>query len=199
MMLWSITGGCDWWVWSVGSVGVVYYRVEHEAFTNKDMEAYQQFVRVMFHDFLPFVKRTVSTLYSEVLVEQVALSTPYPLRKCHAHTTVSTSTIGTRGKTSLDLNMELNLEEISQPLRGVAPEVFKEIELAASRLQVPELEAELSGAGSVALEAEPEVEPNGTRGVALEEEPNGTRGVALEEEPSVTGDNEEVEDIPSSH
>ena len=187
MMLWSITGGCDRWVWSVGSVGVVYCRVEHEAFTNKDVEAYQQFVRVMFHDFLPFVKRTFSTLFSEVMVEQVALSTPYPLRKCHAHTTVSASTIGTRGKTSLDLNMKLNLEEISQPLRGVAPDVFKEIELAANRLQVPE------------LEAEPEVEPNGTRGVALEEEPNGTRGVALEEEPSVTGDNEEVEDIPSSH
>lgn len=151
------------------SVGVVYCRVEHEAFTHKDTEAYKQFVCVMICDFLPFIKRTISTLYSEVLVEQLALSTPYPLR-CPAHT----PTIGARSKATLDLNMELKLEEISQPLRGVAPDVFKEVELAGNRLQ---------GVGQDQLE----VVPSGTGCVALEVVPSGTGGVAGEAE---------VEDIP---
>ena len=87
------------------------------------MEAYRQLVRVAIRDFLPFVKQMFTGLFSAEQVEQLALSTPYSLR----HRATPSSALGTY-KVGVDLNMQLDIKEIGEVLRGVAPEVFAELE-----------------------------------------------------------------------
>lgn len=103
-------------------------RVEHEGFTKKDTEAYTQLVRVVVRDFLPFVKQVFSSLYSESQVESLALCTPYCLRH---RTGPPPSSAGLASyKVGVDLNMQLDVKEMGEVLRGVAPEVFEELEHA---------------------------------------------------------------------
>ena len=61
-------------------------RVEHGSFTPQEVTAFNQLVRVLVRDFLPFVKNVFTSLFCESAVEQMALSTPYALRhsrKCN--------------------------------------------------------------------------------------------------------------------
>jgi hypothetical protein len=99
------------------------YRVEHEAFTERDAEAFKQLVRVVVRDLLPFVKKAFTNLYSEVKVEQLARSTPSVLwrqQKDPSHTPITP-------KASMDLHMGVVVDKIAEPLRAVAPDVFEEL------------------------------------------------------------------------
>lgn len=113
------------------------HRVEHEAFTDRDAQAFRQLVRVMIRDFLPFVKRAFTNLYSEAQVEQLALSTPCAL--WHQGSAAPPRTLGvatpSASKVAVNLNMCLEVGEIGGPLREVVPDVFEELEVAQRRLQ----------------------------------------------------------------
>ena len=126
--------------------------MEHEAFTDKDKEAFRQLVRVVIQDFLPFTKRIFENLYSRENVEQLALSTPYAIN----HRLAPTSTM-VLGHTSymVDLKMELNIREIGEPLRSLAPDVFEEMEasgnlhLTRQEQELPKEDEDVSGLGEV--------------------------------------------------
>lgn len=116
------------------------YRREHEAFSEKDLDAYRQLVRVVVRDFLPFVKQIFGNLYSESSVLELATSTPYALRHDGSgrgtmddDDSLVRSGGGVRAS-SLTLGMRLDVKELSEVLRGVAPEVMRELE-EAERLQ----------------------------------------------------------------
>lgn len=86
-------------------------------------------MHVVVCDFLPFVKRLLTNLYPEAQVEQLALSTPYALRHRTTPTALPAVGLGSH-KVGVDLNMQLDVKEIGEVLRGVAPEVFEEMESA---------------------------------------------------------------------
>ena len=118
--------------------------MEHASFTQQEVAAFNQLVRVLVRDLLPFVKRVFTSLFSTTAVEQLALSTPYALRHGsdnQAPPTTTTTTKDTtptsswdaaqlmsRGRPKLDLGMELDVDRISEPLKRVAPSVFEEME-----------------------------------------------------------------------
>ena len=114
------------------------YRVEHGSFTQQEVMAFNQLVRVLAQDFLPFVKRIFTSLFSETAVEQLSLSTPYALR--HRKKTTPTSGTTTRsdggvrlvtvrtGRPGVELGMDLNMEAIAEPLRKIAPGIFEEMD-----------------------------------------------------------------------
>lgn len=114
-------------------------RIEHEAFTASNLEAYRQLVRVLLVDFLPFVKMAYDSLYSQEKVVELALAgSPYALRHKSATaaghvSSSSSSSSGIRGDVVQGMRMELNVMEIAEPMRHVAPEVFQELEDAAER------------------------------------------------------------------
>ena len=140
--------------------------MEHEAFSEKDMEAYRQLVRVVLRDFLPFVKQMFAGLFSAEQVEQLALSTPYSLR----HRATPSSALGTY-KVGVELNMQLDVKEIGEVIRGVAPEVFSELEASEQKRGV--VMGVVSGAeGTTGL---------GEIGKAEEEVAGGVGGVEQEE------------------
>lgn len=115
-------------------------RVEHEAFTDRDTQAFKQLVRVVIRDFLPFIKRVFANLYSDAKVEQLALSTPCALwhQGSAAPPSLSVAT-PSASKVAVDLNMRLDMGEIGEPLRNVAPDVFEELEMAQRRHQEEQL------------------------------------------------------------
>ena len=117
-------------------------RIEHEAFTERDSAAYEQLVRVVARDFLPFIKQTFDSLYSEERVEQLALSTPYALRHATPPSQVGAWARGIGAKPTLELRMKLDIEEISKPLRSVALEVIKEVESAGRPVLLTQQEEE---------------------------------------------------------
>ena len=114
------------------------YRVEHGSFTQQEATAFNQLVRVMARDFLPFVKRIFTSLFSETAVEQLSLSTPYALRHGKKTTPTSGTTTGSvgsiqlatirTGRPGVELGMDLNMEAIAEPLRKIAPGVFEEMD-----------------------------------------------------------------------
>ena len=103
-------------------------RVEHASFTDKESEAFLQLCRVVLLDFLPFIKRCFESLFSESTVEPVALSTPYALRHCGKQKTG----VLTGSRPGIDIKLELDVKAIGEMLRGVAPEVFDELERQSS-------------------------------------------------------------------
>ena len=103
-------------------------RVEHASFTDKESEAFLQLCRVVLLDFLPFVKRCFESLFSESTVEPVALSTPYGLRHCQKQK----AGVLPGSRPGVDIKMELDVKAIGEMLRGVAPEVFDELERQSS-------------------------------------------------------------------
>ena len=101
-----------------------------------------QLCRVVLQDFLPFVKRCFESLYSESLVEPLALSTPYTLRhrKKHKPGVLPSSRPG------VDVEMELDVKAIGETLRGVAPEAFDDLERQSSLSSLSlDMETLLSG------------------------------------------------------
>jgi hypothetical protein len=130
--------------------------VEHGSFTQQEAKAFNQLVRVLARDFLPFVKRIFTSLFSESAVEQLSLSTPYALR--HGRKTTPTSgtitgssdgnggvqlvTIRT-GRPGVELGMDLNMEAVAEPLRVIAPSVFEEMD----RLKQQQFTAAVAGIG----------------------------------------------------
>ena len=114
-------------------------RVEHASFSEKESEAFMQLSRVIVEDFLPFIKKCFDTVFSESMVEQLALSTPYALRHYKNHkqetgTSTSPSSVSVLHgvKPSVDLRMELNVRSIGEVLKTVVPQVFDEIERQSS-------------------------------------------------------------------
>ena len=126
------------------------FRIEHEAFTDKEKVAFKQLVRVMISDFLPFVKRTFDNLYPEDKVSQLALSTPYALRHRHAVPLASGRGIY---KAGVDLRMELNVRGIGEGLRSVAPDVFEDLEPESERLELELDESQDVAVGEGSTEA----------------------------------------------
>ena len=102
--------------------------MEHASFTDKESEAFLQLCRVVLLDFLPFVKRCFESLFSESTVEPVALSTPYALRHCRKQK----AGVLPGSRSGVDIRMELDVKAIGETLRGVAPEVFDELERQSS-------------------------------------------------------------------
>ena len=102
--------------------------MEHASFTDKESEAFLQLCRVVLLDFLPFIKRCFESLFSESTVEPVALSTPYALRHCRKQKVG----VLTGSRAGIDLKLELDIKAIGEMLRGVAPEVFDELERQSS-------------------------------------------------------------------
>ena len=112
--------------------------MEHGSFTQQEVTAFNQLVRVVVRDFLPFVKRIFTSLFSETAVEQLALSTPYTLR--HGKKAPPTSAPGSdsggvqlvttilTGRPGVELGMDLNMDSIAEPLRKIASDVFEELE-----------------------------------------------------------------------
>ena len=103
-------------------------RVEHASFTDKECEAFLQLCRVVLLDFLPFIKRCFESLFSESTVEPVALSTPYALRHCRKQKVG----VLTGSRAGIDIKLELDIKAIGEMLKGVAPEVFDELERQSS-------------------------------------------------------------------
>ena len=110
-------------------------RIEHEAFTAKNLEGYRQLVRVVVTDFLPFVKTAFESLYSLEKVSRLALTgSAYALR--HQVASGKSGLISSSvqsGSRCLDLKMGLDLQDIAGPLQLVAPEVFQELEAIAEK------------------------------------------------------------------
>ena len=102
--------------------------MEHASFTDKESEAFLQLCRVVLLDFLPFIKRCFESLFSESTVEPVALSTPYALRHCRKQKVG----VLTGSRPGIDIKLELDIKAIGETLRGVAPEVFDELERQSS-------------------------------------------------------------------
>ena len=102
--------------------------MEHASFTDKESEAFLQLCHVVLLDFLPFVKRCFESLFSESTVEPVALSTPYALRHCRKQK----AGVLPGSRPGVDIRMELDVKVIGEMLRGVAPEVFDELERQSS-------------------------------------------------------------------
>ncbi len=125
--------------------------------------------RVLARDFLPFVKQIFDSLYSEERVEQLALSSPYALQ--HATPPGQPGTRGIGAKPTLELQMKLDIAEIYEPLRSVAPEVIKEVEAARKK---PELltqrEEEVAIATALGV-----MEEEGVEGVTVAGEEEGAR------------------------
>lgn len=119
------------------------------------------------------------TLYSEERVEQLALTTPYALH--HATPSTHAGTRGIGAKPALELRMKLDVAEMCEPLRGVAPEVIREVEEARKK---PELltQQEDSIVMATSVEAEKLVEEKEElvqeEGVLQAEERNAKEGVA---------------------
>ena len=76
-------------------------------------------------------------MFSETAVEQLALSTSYPLRHSKRHPSTSSSSSVSKeagaqlirmNRPRVDLGMELDMESIAEPLRLVAAGVFEEME-----------------------------------------------------------------------
>lgn len=138
------------------------HRIEHEAFSGKDSEAFRQLVRVVVRDFLPFVKRTFTNLYSEVKVQELARSTPCALWQ------QSTSHAPMAHKAAISLHMDLVVEKIVEPLRTVAPRVFEELETLEQQRRLQEQQLVAAREEGVATRE---------KGVAMRKE-----GVAMGEE-----------------
>ncbi len=107
-------------------------RIENGSFTAKEKEAYEQLVRVMVRDFLPFVKQVFETLFKTQPIQAVALSSTYALK----HTrTLSNTQPGSVFASKLQLGMELDVTALAEPLRSIAAGVFEEKESLAQQLQ----------------------------------------------------------------
>ena len=140
--------------------------MEHSSFTQQELTAFNQLVRVLVRDLLPFIKRIFTSLFSETVVEQLALSTPYALR--HNKKSPSTSSLSSTtsassssvafeggalvrtGRPVVNLGMELNMDAIAEPLRQVAATVFQEMETMKQQdfaLAVNELHQSSGGGG----------------------------------------------------
>ena len=135
--------------------------MEHGSFTQQEATAFNQLVRVLVRDFLPFVKRIFTSLFSETAVEQLALSTPYALR--HGKKAPPTSGTGSdgggvqlvtirTGRPGVELGMDLNMENLAEPLRKIAPGVFEEMD----RLKQQQFTAAVAGIGDSELHNEGE-------------------------------------------
>ena len=122
-------------------------RVEHGSFTEREMETYQQLVRVLVRDFLPYVKHMFESLFSESAVEQLALMSSYPL---HHSTPVggSGTSLLSASRTGIKLGMELNVESIAEPLKTVAPDVFEELAALKRKQFVEKHQSGLSELGT---------------------------------------------------
>ena len=145
--------------------------------------AYEQLVRVVVRDFLPFVKQTFDSLYSKEGVEQLALSTPYALQ--HATPPIQAGARGIGAKPTVELRMKLEVEELYEPLRSVAPDVIREVESAKRLNLLTQQEEEISLATdmqSVVL-----VEGGGGGEGLLVEDAGGDTGVEEGEEGEVEG------------
>ena len=140
--------------------------MEHSSFTQQELTAFNQLVRVLVRDLLPFIKRIFTSLFSETVVEQFALSTPYALR--HNKKSPSTSSLSSTtsassssvafeggalvrtGRPVVNLGMELNMDAIAESLRQVAATVFQEMETMKQQdfaLAVNELHQSSGGGG----------------------------------------------------
>ncbi len=87
------------------------------------MEAYEQLVRVVVRDFLPFLKQVFDAMFKTQSVQAVALSSTYALK----HTkSLSTTLSGSIFASKLDLGMGLDVGVLSEPLRSIVPCVFEE-------------------------------------------------------------------------
>ena len=159
-----------------------FLRVEHEAFSERDGEAYKQLVRVVVRDFLPFVKQMFDSLYSEERVEQLALSTPYALQ--HATPPLQVGARGIGAKPTVELRMKLEVEELYEPLRSVAPDVITEVESARR----PNLLNQQEEVVPLATDIEPAaalLEEGGEgEGVLVEDAGGDTEDTGVEEEGS---------------
>ncbi len=102
-------------------------RIEHGSFTTREKEAYEQLVRVVVRDFLPFLKQVFDAMFKTQSVQAVALSSAYALKHTKSlSTTLSGSVIASK----LDLGMELDLTLLTEPLKSIAACVFEEKEAA---------------------------------------------------------------------
>lgn len=145
------------------------YRVEHGSFTHQEATAFNQLVRVLVRDFLPFIKRVFTGLFSATAVEQLALSTPYALR--HGKKAPPTSSTGSdsgssgsvnfvtirSGRPGVELGMELNMDSIAEPLRKIASDVFEEMD----NLKQQQFTAAVAGMADLELHKEGKTPTNG--------------------------------------
>lgn len=127
---------CAWYIyiyttWSQVTLPFCTCRKEHESFSEREKKAYEQLVKVVIQDFLPFVKQVFGNLYRHQPVEQIALSTTYSLRyrtaKSSSSSQASTSGLSS-AKLAVDLRMDLDVAEIGEMLRPGAASVFDELE-----------------------------------------------------------------------
>ena len=151
------------------------HRVEHGSFTQQEVTAFNQLVRVLVRDFLPFLKRIFTGLFSETAVEQLALSTPYALRHSRKGppTTDSVQFIRT-SRPGVELQIELNMDSIAEPLRQVASGVFEEMENLKQQEFAVATELQVNSDGSIAGPSKEE--RVGERGVVEEEDEIGRGG-----------------------
>lgn len=184
------------------STSVVFYcRIEHETFTASSLEAYRQLVRVLLVDFLPFVKTLFDGLYSQEKVMQLAhTSSPYALRhqtSCDMAAGNLSSSSALRGLGVEGVRMGVDVQDIGEPLRHVAPEMFQELEAAAERQRVEQNSVAVDVAG-VTTTAAGQVEAdlsvgNGSVGFCPEDSlPNVELSVSIDDHslPDVTSENE---------
>ena len=96
--------------------------MECKNFTEKEKTAFEQMCRVVLNDFLPFVRKLFTTIFSQSAVEELVRSTPYALQCIRKN---AARRQRDQSDSSLDLRMELDVRAIGEPLRKVVPALFE--------------------------------------------------------------------------
>ena len=109
------------------------YRLDHEAFTSNESEAFVYFASGILSDFLPFIVQCLEAIFPDAAFEHLVLTSSYAVFH-HLPQALLLS------KAKVELNMHIDAQLVGEPLKDIISSLKADkIEMADVEKQPPEI------------------------------------------------------------